>query len=134
MNLNARSVVAVFVGGLAGSAARLGLTAASAALGFGDNSAGTLVVNILGSFALGVVVSAPRASMPEWLFTGISVGFLASFTTLSAVSAEFVTAVTDTSGGGLSVGVAYALSNLVFGVFAAIVGLRTGNAMSKARS
>ena len=134
MKLNARSVVAVFVGGLAGSAARLGLTAASAALGFGNNSAGTLVVNILGSFALGVVVSAPRAAMPEWLFTGISVGFLASFTTLSAVSAEFVTSVTDTNGGGLSTGIAYAISHLVFGVVAAIVGLRAGNALSKARS
>ena len=134
MKLNARSVGAVFVGGLVGSAARLGLTAASAALEFGDNSAVTLVVNILGSFTLGVLVSAPRAAMPEWLFTGVSVGFLASFTTLSAVSAEFVTAVTDTNGGGLYIGVAYALSNLVFGVFAAIVGLRAGNSLSKARS
>lgn len=134
MKLNARGVLAVFVGGLAGSAARLGLTAASAALGIGDNSAATLVVNIVGSFVLGVVVSARSTSMPEWLFTGISVGFLASFTTLSAVSADVVTSVTEPSGGGLSIGVAYALSNLVFGVFAAIVGLRAGNSMSKARS
>jgi CrcB protein len=131
MKLKARSVVAVFVGGLVGSAARLGLTAASAALEFGDNSAVTLVVNILGSFALGVLVSAPRAAMPEWLFMGISVGFLASFTTLSAVSADVVTSVAS---GGLAIGVAYASANLVFGVFAAIVGLRAGTALSGGRS
>lgn len=134
MKLNTRGVLAVFVGGLVGSSARLGLTAASAALGIGDNSAATLVVNIVGSFVLGVVVSARSTSMPEWLFTGISVGFLASFTTLSAVSADVVTSAIEPGGGGLSIGVAYALSNLAFGVFAAIAGLRAGNSMSKARS
>jgi len=131
MKLDARSIVAVFVGGLAGSAARLGFAAASAGLGVAEQPTTTLVINILGSFVLGAIVSGGRSAMPEWAFTGLSVGFLGAFTTLSAVSADVVTSVAS---GGLDIGVAYAATNLVFGVFAALVGLRAGRALSSGRS
>ena len=62
MNPVVRNIVAVFVGGLAGSFARLGLTAVSAALVGADLQPVTLVINVLGSFVLGVVVGLARST------------------------------------------------------------------------
>jgi CrcB protein len=126
MNPLVRNIVAVFVGGLAGSFARLGLTAVSAALVGADLQPVTLVINVLGSFVLGVVVGYRSSVMPDWVFNAVGIGFLGSFTTLSAVSIDVATSAINAPAFGLSVSVAYAMANIVFGVFAAVVGLRMG--------
>lgn len=50
---------------------------------------GILLVNIIGSFALGVVTGLGHAVAPTWIAI-IGVGMLGGFTTFSAVSAESV--------------------------------------------
>ena len=126
MNPTVRNIAAVFVGGLAGSFARLGLTAASAALVGTNQQPVTLIINVLGSFLLGVVVGYRSSSMPDWVFNAAGIGFLGSFTTLSAVSIDVATSAITEPAFGLSVSVAYAIANIAFGVFAAVVGLRMG--------
>jgi CrcB protein len=126
MNPTVRNIAAVFVGGLAGSFARLGLTAASAALVGTNQQPVTLIINVLGSFLLGVVVGYRSSSMPDWAFNAAGIGFLGSFTTLSAVSIDVATSAITEPAFGLSVSVAYAIANIAFGVFAAVVGLRMG--------
>lgn len=80
-----RTAIAVVMGGALGALARQLLTdgVAGASIPFLD---GVLVANLVGTFALGVAATGLRASVPLWLRTGITTGFLGTFTTLSAVS------------------------------------------------
>lgn len=128
MKVTARGIAAVFVGGVLGSAARLGLTAVSNEVVGTELPAATLLINILGSFALGVLVGYRTAAMPEWVFQGLGIGFLGSFTTLSAISIGVGTAPSPTD---LTSGIVFAMAHLVFGVVAAAIGLRAGQRMAE---
>ena len=126
MKLDVRGVFAVFIGGLAGSGARLVITAASAGWSASGWPVGTLVINIVGSLALGWLVGVGSTSMPDWLHSGLSVGILGSFTTLSAVSLDLaLPAMLGPPVGFISMAV-YAMATLLGGVCAAVVGLRLG--------
>jgi CrcB protein len=130
MKLDVRGVFAVFIGGLAGSGARLVITAASAGWSASGWPVGTLVINIVGSLALGWLVGVGSTSMPDWLHSGLSVGFLGSFTTLSAVSLDLVLpAMLGDPVGFISMAF-YSLATLLGGVGAAVVGLRLGQRRS----
>ncbi|PTW91084.1 camphor resistance protein CrcB [Microbacteriaceae bacterium MWH-Ta3] len=80
-----RTAVAVVVGGALGALARQLLTdgMAGASIALLD---GVLIANLAGTFALGLAATGLRASVPLWLRTGITTGFLGTFTTLSALS------------------------------------------------
>jgi fluoride exporter len=67
------------VGGV-GAVARLRLDAAVAARAKSDFPLGTFVVNIVGSFALGILIGTHAASAALFI---VGTGFLASFTTFS---------------------------------------------------
>ncbi len=74
----------VMAGGAAGAVMRYFVNAASDKLIPGEFPAGTLVINISGSFAAGFVATAASAwGLPEMYTFGILTGFLGSYTTFS---------------------------------------------------
>jgi CrcB protein len=72
------------LGGL-GAVARYRLSAAVATRAGGDFPVGTLVVNITGTFALGVLVGAAVSDRAELL---LGIGFLGGYTTFSTWMVE----------------------------------------------
>jgi len=80
----------VAVGGLVGSVARYWLSGAVQELTGHVFPSGTLVVNIVGSFVLGVVMalSLDRGLLDDELRILLSTGFCGGFTTMSTFSYE----------------------------------------------
>ena len=107
----------VAVGGAAGALGRflVGLAAASvfgAAWPFG-----TLIVNVAGSFAIGIVASGPWAS--ETVRAFVVTGVLGGFTTFSAFSLETVRLL---EAGRASAALAYVAASVVVCPLAAFLG------------
>ena len=102
----------VAVGGFIGAISRHAVDVA-----VGDaTGAGTFVVNVLGSFALGLLVTR-AASRRTQLFVGT--GALSSFTTYSAFAGDAVVLGTVAGGG-------YVAASYAAGFAAALVGLTVG--------
>ena len=80
----------VAFGGLLGSLARFWLSGALQRLGGGDLPVGTLAVNILGSFVIGVVMalSLERGTPGPSVRLFLTVGFCGGFTTMSSFGYE----------------------------------------------
>lgn len=116
MDRSIRGVTLVAAGGFVGAVSRYAVDVGLAAV-YGDvTGMATLLVNIVGSFALGVLVS--RTATPQArLFAGT--GLIASFTTYS-------TFVTDAITLGATVGTLYVALSYGFGFAAAVVGLAVG--------
>jgi len=102
----------VALGGFAGSVARHGIDVAVGEV----TGAGTLLVNVLGSFALGVLL-ARAASRRTRLFVGT--GALSSFTTYSTFVGDAVSL-------GTTAGAAYVAASYAVGFAAAATGLFIG--------
>ena len=118
-----RTLVAVAVGGAAGTALRLWID-----LSLPQQVAGppisTLLINTIGTLALGIAVGGWWSTdRPEWLKAGLGAGFLGSFTTFSAVA---VAAVTLTEAGALSIALSFVALSIVVGLIAASAGLWIG--------
>lgn len=79
----------MLLGGAAGTALRLAI---DAALPHADDAfpLSTLVINSIGAFALGALVSRLWSAAPDWLKAGLGPGLLGSFTTFSAVAVSLV--------------------------------------------
>ena len=84
------TIVAVLLGGLVGTGLRLGL---DALLPHADDAFpwSTLLINVVGSFALGALVARVWPIAPHWLKAGLGAGLLGSFTTFSALAVSLVT-------------------------------------------
>jgi CrcB protein len=117
-----KSLLAVFVGGILGTAARLLL---DGAIPHGDTDfpTSTLLINVLGSAVLGFLVARAWPTAAPWVRAGVGTGILGSFTTFSAV---VVALVTLTDGGRMLVAALYLALSLVLGFAAAAAGLRIG--------
>ena len=118
---NPTNLLAVIAGGLVGSALRAGIGSLWPAAQ-GDFPIGILVVNLSGSFLLGVYLVrresavTARWSMPFWAF-----GLLGSFTTFSAFTIEVTQLLAD---GEAMVAAGYIGASTVGGLIAALVGQR----------
>jgi CrcB protein len=122
-SIGAADVLLVAVGGAAGSAARylVGVAAlgASAQLPWG-----TFLVNVAGSFALGVVLGAlPPGGVRLLLGTG----FCGGFTTFSTFSSEVVALAER---GAIARAGAYAAASVALGVAAVVAGAAVGRAVA----
>lgn len=107
-------LAAVAVGGLVGT----GLRVLADVLIPGVYS--MLVVNVVGSLALGYLVARVWPTASAWLKAGLGPGLLGSFTTFSAFAVILVDL-------GLTLeGVLYLVVTLVLGLGAAYAGLRLG--------
>jgi len=115
------TLVAVVLGAILGTGLRLGidqLVAPDSAFPWA-----TLLINVVGSFVLGLLVARVWPSAPAWLRAGLGTGLLGSFTTFSAV---IVSLLTLTAAGTTVVAVGYLVASLVFGFAAALLGVRLG--------
>jgi CrcB protein len=117
-----KPLLAVLAGGALGTAARLTV---DAVLPHGGATfpVGTLLVNLAGSFLLGMLVSRVWAVAPEWLRAGLGPGLLGSFTTFSALA---VSAVELSAAGVAGSAVIDVAASVIGGIAAAALGLRLG--------
>jgi CrcB protein len=121
-------VLAIAAGGALGAVARfLAMSAVGHWLGHGFPW-GTLLVNVAGSFALGILVEImaltwqPAAEIRAFLV----VGLLGAFTTFSTFSLDvFVLA----EGGARSAALGYILASVCLSVLGLFLGLRAGRLM-----
>jgi CrcB protein len=122
-------LLGVLAGGALGTALRLAL---DLALPHTDAQppVSTLVINIIGAFALGVLTSRVWPSAAPWLRALLGPGLLGSFTTFSAFA---VSVVALGSSGNWSLAALYLLATVVLGVAAAWAGLRLGRRPSRGR-
>lgn len=130
----AASWAAVAAGAVVGSSARYGL---DLALPHSIDAFpwSTLLINIVGSFALGWLAAAVWDRVPDWVRAGLGAGVLGSFTTFSAVA---ISAVAIAQGGELAngpgsiepgdfaLGGLVVLANVIGGIVAALIGTAIG--------
>jgi fluoride exporter len=114
--------MAVLAGGAVGTGLRL---TADLLLPHGraDLPIGTFLANLVGSFALGVLVARVWPVAPEWLRVALGPGLLGSFTTFSALA---VSAVELTGEGAGTTALVYVAASVVGGIAAAALGIRLG--------
>lgn len=117
-----RPLVAVFVGGCTGTALRLLI---DTLIPHGDATfpVSTLLINVVGSFVLGYLVSGVWPVAPAWARAGFGPGLLGGFTTFSAV---MVSLVSLTEAGLGLVALLYLALTLLLGFGAAAAGLILG--------
>ncbi|MEL0149326.1 MAG: CrcB family protein [Pontimonas sp.] len=118
-----REGLAVAIGGAVGTLARVGALEATGHLPWGELLA-TLVVNALGAFGLAFVASRGLPEFPPWVYQGVTVGFLGSYTTFSAI------ALITTSEWGV-IGIGYLVLTLAIGVVMVLAGRWLGRASWK---
>lgn len=84
-------ILAVAVGGALGAVARYLVSSWAMTLSSGGFPVGTLVVNIVGSFLMGVLIEvlAMKAQLPLEVRGLLVVGFLGAFTTFSTFALDF---------------------------------------------
>jgi len=119
-----RPLLAVVVGGMLGTGLRLGV---DLAVPHTDETfpVSTLLINAIGAFALGVLVSRVWPGARPWVRAGLGPGLLGSFTTFSAFAVSLVS-LADSDQWMLAAG--YLLATLACGFGAAWAGLRLGRA------
>jgi CrcB protein len=121
--MSAATVIAVGLIGGAGAVGRLLLDGGVSARWTGSFPLGTLVVNLLGSFALGVLVGAGTG---EDALRLLATGLLGSFTTFSTWMLETQRLAEDGEG---RIAAANITVSLVLGVLLAWAGIRLGAAL-----
>ncbi len=120
----------VALGGMLGALARYALTALLAPLlartghSWATLPWATLLINVSGSFALGLLaaLAARSAVSPEWR-AAIGVGFLGAYTTFSTFSVDLDGLLTRGEGWRASL---YLLGNVGLGLVAAVAGRLVG--------
>jgi len=85
---------------------------------------GTMLVNIAGSFLLGLVVSIKSTAVLKlFLVLGLGTGFIGSFTTFSTMNYEVMTLLKNQK---KPVAFTYAVSSLILGLLAVFAGTAAG--------
>lgn len=116
------TIAAVAAGGAIGSVARHGVNLAATGLFGPQYPWGTLIVNIFGSFIMGVIIvklahmEPVSQSMRSFLTTGI----LGGFTTFSAFSLDVATI---WERGETSMALLYVLASVIFSILALFAGV-----------
>ena len=119
----------VAAGGAAGSVLRYGAGRLAAHFLGAETVAGTFAVNVIGSFALGVLATVfiTRSDWPPELRAMLTVGLLGGFTTFSTLAYDGVRLVSSGELGRAGISVA---ANLVVGLAAAYAGVLVGRSLS----
>ena len=114
--------VIVFLGGGLGSAARYGVGVLALRLVGSEYPWGTLTINVVGYFAMGVVAEyfALRSGLSQPMRLFLTTGIIGGFTTFSTYALE--TALLQERG-EMGAALTYALGSVVVGVAALFAGL-----------
>ena len=122
------TVAGVAVAGALGALARYGIGSVVSARYPGAFPLGTFLINVSGSFLLGLlfVGLTERAGLSPALRTTVTVGFLGAFTTFSTFSLETFRLLED---GALGVAALNALGSLAAGLVAVWLGVSIGRAI-----
>lgn len=112
----------VFFGAGVGGALRHGINMAVLRLGWTAFPVGTLAVNVIGSFLIGVVAEyfALKAHLPQHWRLFLTTGILGGFTTFSAFSLE---AALLYERGRPALAAAYVLASIILSIAALLAGL-----------
>lgn len=123
-----RALLAVAVGGLIGTGLRLACDLAFPHAD-GELPVETLIVNLVGAFALGWLVGGlwTRPAVPAWLKAGLGPGLIGSFTTLSAVMASLIALTRE---GETWLAALYLLVSVAGGLLLAAAGLKLGSRLA----
>lgn len=123
-----RALLAVALGGLIGTGLRLACDLAFPHAD-GELPVETLIVNLVGAFALGWLVGGlwTRPAIPSWLKAGLGSGLIGSFTTLSAVMASLIALTRE---GEAWLAALYLLVSVIGGLFLAAAGLKLGSRLA----
>lgn len=116
----------MIVGGAVGTVLRLGL---DALLPHGNDAfpLSTLIANVVGAFALGLLIARLWGPAPPWLRAGLGPGLLGSFTTFSALTVSLVTL---SASDQWMTALGYLVATLALGFGAAALGLGLGRRRS----
>ncbi len=127
------TLLAVAIGGVLGTGARWGVATLLPNATPGTLGVSTVVVNVVGSFVLGLLVATvwPRPGVPLWLKAGVGTGVLGSFTTFSAVTLNVVAGAVEAN---LFAVVGAVLLSTIFGLLGAWGGLVLGAKLFGLRS
>lgn len=116
------TVIAVAIGGALGSVARYALNVLAENRLGADFPWGILIVNVLGSFAIGVlfVLLVERPGLSEAWRAFLMVGFLGGFTTFSTFSLQALELLQT---GRYLESAAYVLGSMVLSIIGCLVGI-----------
>jgi CrcB protein len=122
------TVLVVAVAAAAGALARLGVERTLPVSGDGTHYAGTLLVNLTGAFAAGLLMGAlgDRLDDEPQLRNALFVGFLSSYTTFSALALQTIRLGERSS---VATAALYLGATLAGGLLLAYAGLRAGRAL-----
>lgn len=122
------TVVAIAVAGALGALGRYGLDGFVSRRTPTSFPWGTFVVNMSGSFALGLlfVVMTERFRPDPWLRSAVTIGLLGAYTTFSTLSLETYRLAED---GAYGLAAANALGSLAAGLAAVYAGIVLGRAI-----
>jgi fluoride exporter len=112
------ALTGVAIGGAAGSVLRHVIQSTFRLSAFPAFPAGTLLINLLGSFLIGLCAALAERGAP-WLRPWLMAGFLGGFTTFSAFSLENMRLIRE---GQAGLALAYALISVVAGLVLAFAG------------
>jgi CrcB protein len=88
---------------------------------------GTFVINVSGSFVLGIMMGLLDAHvLAPAVRLSLAIGFIGAYTTFSTFTYETLRLIED---GSLLLATANVLGSVVFGMLAAVVGLAAGRSM-----
>ena len=115
-------VIAIAVGGALGALSRFWATNLANILFGTDFPYGILIVNIAGSFAIGIVfiLLVERSLLPTFWGAGLMVGFLGAFTTFSTFSLQ---ALGLLESGRFFAAAIYIAGSVIVCIFAAALGM-----------
>lgn len=124
-------ILMVAVGGALGAVARYGLSGWVQGLLTTSFPMGTLVVNVVGSFFLGLsFLLMESLALSPAARSMVTIGFLGAFTTFSTFSYE---AVVLLGGGEWGRGGLYVMGSLILGLVGVVAGLGLGSFLLQAR-
>jgi len=122
------TALAIAIAGALGALARYGLDGLISRRAPTSFPWGTFVINVSGSFLLGIVFVAmtERFRPDPWLRSALTIGFLGAYTTFSTFSLETYRLVEDSAYG---LAIANALGSLAAGLAAVYAGVVIGRAL-----
>jgi len=122
------SYLLIAIGGASGALTRYSIDRLTLYFGM-ENIVGTFIVNISGSFILGILISIStyKLNFSNGVRDAITIGFLGSYTTFSTLT---VTSLTLWQSGQYGKAAINIIFSVIFGLIAAYAGFHIGNQVS----